>query len=85
MQIVSNNQQVELIAHHTFHVTTTHELTESYLDDVKQSIRRTLITTWIDMKPLDDVTVRVNIETVDNIDTLSETITALIQKGTIRT
>lgn len=85
MYTLSNNQQFELVSHRTFTVKTKQELTESYLVAIKNTICQTLRTTWIDLKPLDNVTLRVNIETTDNIDNLSATITTLIQKGTIHT
>jgi len=85
MRTFSNSQQFELVTHRTFNVKTTHELTDAYLTAVKQTICKTLCATWIDLKPLDNVTVRVNIETTDNLTNVSETITTLIQKGTMYT
>lgn len=83
MIIVPNSREYELISHHTFEVDAKKPLTETYLDTIKNSICQTLGGTWIDLKLLDDVTVRVNIETTDNTDNMSAIIAGMIQKGTI--
>lgn len=85
MYIQSNRQPFELVVHQTFDVTTTQALTESYLTAVKHSLSQTLSGTWIELKPLDNTTINVCIETTDPATHVLETITTLIQKGTMST
>lgn len=80
-----SNKPFELISHRTFDVKAPHEITDLYLTAINQTICQRLTTSWITIKPLDNVTIRVTIETTDNLTNVSETITTLIQKGTMYT
>lgn len=79
MKALSNSQQYELISHHTFEIKTKQTLSDSYLTTVKQTIAQTLRSTWFAMKQLDNVTVRIDIETTECTETLSTIITDIIQ------